>query len=280
MNLHWLLVFLLCGTGTECSPSGQPGLTRDSRSLKPFPAFVYQDSCSFDPNGQPTTTTLQEGQQPSLVRKSPEDMFGPFPNSLSQVAHGRAPGRNRGSPHLPAFDSQVWITVTDSIKFNLGAGSITDTIWPKYFYPTMPAASPYTSVEWGADYNSGAKLTVRGNGDFTPSVVLSQLYYADASEPKTNNGEAVGGNWVAFGTSDATLDSTDASGSWNKHLDFQFKWEATDEAVSSGALVVLTFTVIANPVDWTWQQGSCLYLGLSDDTFPGAWGGKKEKGGN
>ena len=143
-------------------------------------------------------------------------------------------------------DGLVELWITDSVKFILGSNSITDSIWHKYFYPTTPATSPYVELSWRAQPNGG-KVTVRGSGNFSPTVLLNQLYHANAPEPKTPNGQPVGGGWVAFTTSDVVLDSTNISEIRQKDQDYQFKWEATDEAVSNGARILLTYTVIANP---------------------------------
>jgi len=143
-------------------------------------------------------------------------------------------------------DGLVELWITDSVKFILSSNNITDSIWQKYFYPTTPATSPYTELSWRAQPNGG-KVTVRGSGNFSPTVLLNQLYHANAPEPKTPNGQQVGGGWVAFTTSDVVLDSTNISEIRQKDQDYQFKWEATDEAVSNGARILLTYTVIANP---------------------------------
>ncbi len=143
----------------------------------------------------------------------------------------------------------VSLTIEDSVHIILTAGSIGDSIWPKYFHPTYPASAPYSFVEYWSNNSAGVTIAVKGDGDFlTDTVTLGQLYYGPTGETKTSNGGAnPGGNWVAFTTGDVKFDSLMAPGSEHSDRDYEFKWEVDDPAVSAG--VVLTYTAVARVVE-------------------------------
>jgi len=141
----------------------------------------------------------------------------------------------------------VSLTITDTVRIILTSSNVGDSVWPKYFNPTSPNASPYSVVNYWTNDSTGAKIATKGSGNFSSSITLGQLFYASAGEPLTTNGTASpGANWHAFTNSDVTVDSTGGAGSQSHNLDYEFKWEHTDAAFS-GPKVNLTYTVTANP---------------------------------
>jgi len=145
---------------------------------------------------------------------------------------------------LPAW---VAIYIPNDVTFDLTGVSWSDTLFPKYYFPTSPATSPHEVVWYWTNNSSGAKVEVKGSGDFSSSILLNQLYHAPAGESKTADGTATpGGNWVAFSTADVQIASSSGPGRRRADQDYEFKWEHDDEYVAT-ATVTITYTVTANP---------------------------------
>ena len=148
---------------------------------------------------------------------------------------------------MEPFSNERIDSITPMVKFTVGPNDFRDTLWPKYAYPTIPASSPYTTVEWFTDNATGASLTVKGSGDFAPTIALGQLYWARAPEPLTQNGQNPGGNWVKMKTTSAKVDSSTGPGGDTTNLDYQFMWEHNDGSVDQGCEIILTYILTANP---------------------------------
>ncbi|MBM3313669.1 hypothetical protein FJY70_03640 [candidate division WOR-3 bacterium] len=141
----------------------------------------------------------------------------------------------------PGFAERVEV-LTAKVVFVLSDTCVKDSIWPKYFYPTTPGASPYTRVRYSAPGKKLAELSVRASGDFLPSIRLGQLYWARAPEPRTPNGQPVGGNWRAFTTYKVPIETGDAQHWDTTNLDYQFMWESDDAAGKAGIIITYTCT--------------------------------------
>jgi len=84
--------------------------------------------------------------------------------ALPKIEEGVSPvsATQRCSLYTP---TAVYIQIEDSVDIILSVGSITNTTWPKYFYPTKPAATPYSPVTYWTNNANGAKVTTKGSGN-------------------------------------------------------------------------------------------------------------------
>ena len=120
-------------------------------------------------------------------------------------------------------------------------------VFPAWYLPTSPSASPYESLTVWTNNPSGWTLTTKGSGDFATTLPLSDLYYAPDGEPKTADGSATaGGNWVAFSSTDQTVASsaTKTSGWEEYNQDYEIMLDGDEEPGTY--TVTITYTITGN----------------------------------
>jgi len=173
-----------------------------------------------------------------------------FAMLLSGVAYGQTyvkgtSPQSAAQPCSLSIPKMVAIQIQDSIRFIVTTDDAGDNTWPKYLYPDEPATAPYANLWFWTDDSAGAKVMAKGSGNWCTQITLSQLLYAATGQTKTANGAAPESPWLAFTASDVKIDSTNAPGTHNTDLDYEFMWEATDPEWT-GAPITLTYTVTAN----------------------------------
>lgn len=168
-------------------------------------------------------------------------LFGGVAYAQTYVS-GSSP-QSAAQPCSLSIPEMVAIQIQDSVRIILTTTGAGDTLWPRYKYPTEPAASPYSYVWYWTNDSTGATVATKGSANWSPGILLGQLYHAPAATAKTSDGTAGPASpWVAFTTEDVKFDSTSAAGEKYANLDYEFMWEATDSAWT-GAPVTLTYTV-------------------------------------
>ncbi|MBM3313667.1 hypothetical protein FJY70_03630 [candidate division WOR-3 bacterium] len=137
----------------------------------------------------------------------------------------------------------VYISITDTIKFAIPLGGLTDSIWPKYFYPTRPGSAPYCRVNYWTNSGNGARVLAKGSGDWSGQDSLEQLYRAPTGTPKTSNGGVPAPPWTAFTVQNLPVCSTSVRGIGRGDQDYQYRWNPDDDPVK--AAITLTYRVEA-----------------------------------
>jgi len=159
-------------------------------------------------------------------------------------------------------DQIVFIEVGDSVEFNLkmptSFGGGLDGTWPLYFWPTYPGhgdGTPTCSLAFWTNCQYGATVRVQpdievfdeGSGG---TISLSQLFYAPrADNPQLSaDGDDPDAPWRPFSDECQYTDvaESDGPGPVRADQDYEFQWQADDQAFDGSAVPTLTYTVTAN----------------------------------
>lgn len=149
--------------------------------------------------------------------------------------------------------SRIGLYVDSDMEFDLStpAGpsqTYPPEVYPGYYYPTSASAVNPQGVVVEVFSNSPTytwHLEIRGDGDFTPTIELNQLYVAPAGTTPPQQGNPPSAPWLPLSTSYQELDSGQKTNGWaNYSKDFVFQAQEDDEP-TSGATITLSFRLWA-----------------------------------
>ncbi|MEO0136628.1 MAG: hypothetical protein ABIL39_00905 [candidate division WOR-3 bacterium] len=146
------------------------------------------------------------------------------------------------SASLSFPETRIRMELDTNVEFDLGLLVFPPLIYPTYYYPT--AASPvnpqginlilgYQRI--GPSHSiSRIYLATRGSGDFCPSILIGQLYFAPDGEPLPPPGQdPPGGNWRQYSLFYQEIAQIPVFGPGLDRIpfpqDFVFKTERDDE---------------------------------------------------
>lgn len=143
--------------------------------------------------------------------------------------------------HLSAV-TRIGIELDANLEFDLSLSIYPPLIFPAYYYPTFGSTTNPQGIQLTVSYQrigtthsvSNLYLATKGSGNFSPSILLSQLYFAPDGEPIPPNGqEPPGSNWRAYSIFYQTIEQFPVSGpglqTFPRPQDFIFKAEPDDE---------------------------------------------------
>ncbi len=133
-----------------------------------------------------------------------------------------------------------------NVTFDLGTVTYPPTLFPGYYLPTAPAATPFVPLSVFCNVTAGWELTVIASADFDATLPVTQLYYADAGEAISADGAAVGGTWAAFSTasSGVVAGAFARTTGWDPYdQDYQLQITGNEAVIDPGAVVTITYTI-------------------------------------
>ncbi len=126
----------------------------------------------------------------------------------------------------------IGLYVNGNVTFDLNqyvtAGTYPPATFPAYYAPTAVSGTNADGVDIQVFCNSPTAtwtLETWGSGDFSSTVTLDQLVYADdgTADPPT-------GTWTSFTTTPTTVTTGSKTNGWqNVNQDYRFRAEADDE---------------------------------------------------
>lgn len=148
--------------------------------------------------------------------------------------------------------SRIGLYVNGNTEFDLGDPGVTypPLVFPGYYDPTTVAGTN-DGVDVEVFSNSNVLtwyLETSGDGNFSTTIALDQLYYADDPEPDPVDGsDPPGGTWVAFTTTWASIASGGKTTGWlNRDQDYVFQTETDDEPTpAAGETVTIYYRLYA-----------------------------------
>ncbi|MCK4524202.1 hypothetical protein KAU15_04675, partial [candidate division WOR-3 bacterium] len=135
-----------------------------------------------------------------------------------------------------------------NVTFDLGDVAVTypPALFPGYYFPTAPAATPFVPLSVFCNVTAGWTLTVIASADFDATLPVTQLYYANAGEAISADGGAVGGTWAAFSTavSGAVANDVARTTGWDPYnQDYQLQITGNEAVIDPGVAVTITYTI-------------------------------------
>ncbi len=144
------------------------------------------------------------------------------------------------APLLPV--TRMRLELDANVEFDLSLTVYPPLIYPYYYYPTLASAINPQGIGLILGYQrigpshsaSTIYLATKANGDFCPSISVSQLYFAPDGEPLPPQGQdPPGGNWRAYTTYYQDIEEIPVIGAGvvtiPRPQDFIFKAEPDDE---------------------------------------------------
>jgi hypothetical protein len=132
--------------------------------------------------------------------------------------------------------SRIGLYVNGNTEFDLGNVAVTypPGAYPGYYDPTTVSGINADGVDVQVFSNANTltwDLATSGDGDFSVTIALDQLYYAPDPEANPADGtDPPGGNWVSFTTTYTNIASgTKTSGWQDEDQDYIFQAEVDDE---------------------------------------------------
>lgn len=126
----------------------------------------------------------------------------------------------------------IGLYVNGDVTFDLGqyvsGGTYPPPTFPAYYAPTSVSGSNADGVDIQVFCNSPTStwtLETWGSGDFSTTVALDQLVYADDGTP-----DPPAGTWTSFTTTPTAIATGSKTSGWqNINQDYRFRAEADDE---------------------------------------------------
>ena len=149
--------------------------------------------------------------------------------------------------------ARIGLYVNGNTEFDLGDPAVTypPAVFPGYYDPTLVSGTNTDGVDVEVFSNSQAltwSLETNGSGDFSATIALDQLYYAQDGEPNPADGtDPPGGNWQSFTTTYTLITTGNNTNGWqDESQDFIFQAEADDQPTpAAGETVVIRYRVYA-----------------------------------
>lgn len=142
--------------------------------------------------------------------------------------------------------TRLIIRIDANVEFDLALAGYPPMVFPTYYFPTMASAVNPQGIDLFIGHQrigprhdvSTMHLATRGSGDFAPSVLLNQLYFAPDGEPLPPAGvDPPGGNWQAYSILYQQIEQFPVSGPGLRRFyrpqDFIFKTDTDDESTNS-----------------------------------------------
>lgn len=142
--------------------------------------------------------------------------------------------------------TRISIELDSDVEFDLLLVIYPPPIFPTYYYPTLASAVNPQGINLTVTYQrigpthsvSNLYLSTRGSGNFSPSISLSQLFFAPDGEPLPPAGvDPPGGNWRAYSVLYQNIEQFPVSGpglrTFRRPQDYIFKTDNDDEPGNS-----------------------------------------------
>ncbi len=140
--------------------------------------------------------------------------------------------------------ARIGLYLNGNITFDLSDDNVTypPVNFPGYYGPTSVSGSNTDGVDIKVFSNSPSytwKLETKGSGDFTSTIKLDQLFYANDGTTDPTNGEGPGSDWHAYSTDYTEIASGQHTNGWSsKNQDYVFQAETDDEPTSSSTVTI------------------------------------------
>lgn len=149
--------------------------------------------------------------------------------------------------------ARIGLYVNGNTEFDLGDPAVIypPVAFPGYYDPTTVSGTNFDGVDVEVFSNSQTLtwyLQTNGSGDFSASIALDQLFYAQDGEPNPADGtDPPGGNWLSFTTTYTQIATGNNTSGWqDESQDFIFQAEADDQPTpAAGETVVIRYRVYA-----------------------------------
>lgn len=147
-------------------------------------------------------------------------------------------------------ETRITMTLDAHVEFDLSLSGYPPPLFPTYYFPTSASLINPQGIHLTISYQrigsshsaNTMYLATRGSGDFSPSILLGQLYFAPEGEPLPPPGlQQPGGNWQAFTVLYQQIEQFTISGSGLRRFDrpqeYIFKAEDDDEAIDASTVL-------------------------------------------
>jgi hypothetical protein len=145
--------------------------------------------------------------------------------------------------------TRITMEIDSNVEFDLSLSLYPPLTFPSYYFPTRASPINLQGINLEIQYQRQAGghsvstlyLYTRGSGNFTPSILLNQLFFAPDGEPLPLPGtNPPGGNWRAYSTLFQQIEQfavVDIHQTFVRPQDFVFQVETDDEPTNSSVTI-------------------------------------------